>query len=210
MAISTEGNIGIGLGLLGLLGAGVLVVAPEPWVKMTGWAMIAIAVVGLLLLAGHHLFDVSVQRRVKRLTQKAESDAPKESLHELHERITTIKTKLEAEEFLYQDQHTKVSFDTFHEVFALSVSLLRLGIPVPFTPEYKELAEYESFNRHTYRYLSAVAPFIQIGDLPLARKWAKSVLDDMKLGVVTNLPGERPQAPAPQGTPERTSPQTSP
>ena len=52
MHISTEGKIGIALGLVALLGAGAIVVWPEH--TEIGWAMMAIAAVGGLALAVHH------------------------------------------------------------------------------------------------------------------------------------------------------------
>jgi hypothetical protein len=54
MAISTEGKIGIALALIGLAGAGALVVAPAPWVTAVGWALIAVAVAGGIALGVHH------------------------------------------------------------------------------------------------------------------------------------------------------------
>jgi hypothetical protein len=52
MHISGEGKIGIGLGLLGLLGVGIPMVAPQyPWL---GWPFIATSVLGLIALAFHH------------------------------------------------------------------------------------------------------------------------------------------------------------
>lgn len=54
MAISTEGKIGIALGLIGLAGAGALVVAPAPWVTAVGWTLISVAAVGGIALGVHH------------------------------------------------------------------------------------------------------------------------------------------------------------
>jgi hypothetical protein len=52
MAISTEGKIGILLGLIGLAGAGAIMIAPtELWI---GWTLIAIAGLGLAALAVYH------------------------------------------------------------------------------------------------------------------------------------------------------------
>ena len=54
MAISTEGKIAIGLALLFPLGAGGVMVAPEQqlWI---GWATIAVAAGGLILLGIYHI-----------------------------------------------------------------------------------------------------------------------------------------------------------
>jgi hypothetical protein len=53
MQISTEGKIGIGLALFGLLGGGAIVVFPDQtWI---GWSMIAVALVGFMWLTLHHL-----------------------------------------------------------------------------------------------------------------------------------------------------------
>lgn len=54
--ISFEGKIGIALALLGLLGAGAIMVAPQAlWI---GWTLIGVAVVGLLWLGIHHVGSV--------------------------------------------------------------------------------------------------------------------------------------------------------
>jgi len=56
MAISTEGKIGIGLGLVALLGAGAIMVAPqELWI---GWTLIVGAIVGLVGLGIYHVSSV--------------------------------------------------------------------------------------------------------------------------------------------------------
>jgi hypothetical protein len=52
MAISTEGKIGIALGLLGLLGAGAIMVAPTQ--LLIGWSMIAVSVIGAIWLLFSH------------------------------------------------------------------------------------------------------------------------------------------------------------
>jgi len=52
MAISNEGKIGIVLGLLGLGGAGAIMVAPQ--FLAIGWGLIVIAIAGAILLAYHH------------------------------------------------------------------------------------------------------------------------------------------------------------
>jgi hypothetical protein len=61
MGISSEGKIGIGLTLLGLLGAGIMSVAPLSYGVEAGWIMIAVAVVGGAMLGIHH-FLPSVKR----------------------------------------------------------------------------------------------------------------------------------------------------
>jgi hypothetical protein len=52
MHISFEGKIGIGLALIGLAGAGAMMVAPED--LEIGWSLITIAVVGAVFLVGYH------------------------------------------------------------------------------------------------------------------------------------------------------------
>jgi hypothetical protein len=53
--ISAEGKIGIFLALIGLLGAGAIMIAPQQlWI---GWTLIAIAVVGLLILGLYHFWS---------------------------------------------------------------------------------------------------------------------------------------------------------
>ena len=54
MQISDEGKIGIALGLVGLGGAGALVVLPHPYADYFGWSLIFAAVIGLFALACHH------------------------------------------------------------------------------------------------------------------------------------------------------------
>jgi hypothetical protein len=58
MQISAEGKLGIGLGLMGLAGAGALVIAPADVAPEIGWAMIAAALAGFVMLGWHH-FRVS-------------------------------------------------------------------------------------------------------------------------------------------------------
>ena len=58
MRISAEGYIGIGLALVGLGGGGALAVSPLTWGPTVGWAMIAVAASGLVLLAFHHYRNV--------------------------------------------------------------------------------------------------------------------------------------------------------
>jgi hypothetical protein len=60
MQISSEGYIGIGLGLLSLAGAGAVVIAPDH--TEIGWAMIALAGAGCVMLAHHH-FNNWLDRR---------------------------------------------------------------------------------------------------------------------------------------------------
>ena len=64
MRISPEGKIGIGLTLVGLAGAGAIVVAPAPWAAAIGWGMIALAGLGSILLAGHHFGQHSKRRMI--------------------------------------------------------------------------------------------------------------------------------------------------
>jgi hypothetical protein len=53
-SISTEGKIGIFLALIGLLGAGAIMIAPQQlWI---GWSLIAIAVIGLIILGFYHFW----------------------------------------------------------------------------------------------------------------------------------------------------------
>jgi hypothetical protein len=59
MHISSEGKIGILLALIGLAGAGAIMVAPQA--TLIGWSLIAFAVLGLLALALHH-FDIEEYR----------------------------------------------------------------------------------------------------------------------------------------------------
>jgi hypothetical protein len=54
MAISTEGKLGIAVGLIALAGGGAVVVAPAPTVTIIGWAMIGTSLVGGILLVDHH------------------------------------------------------------------------------------------------------------------------------------------------------------
>ena len=49
--ISTEGKLGILLSLIGIGGAGALFVFPHPYADYVGWSLIAMAVVGLVLMA---------------------------------------------------------------------------------------------------------------------------------------------------------------
>jgi hypothetical protein len=56
-SISTEGKIGIFLALIGLLGAGAIMIAPQQlWI---GWSLIAIAVIGLIILGFYHFWGRS-------------------------------------------------------------------------------------------------------------------------------------------------------
>jgi hypothetical protein len=57
MRISTEGKFGLWLGVIGLAGAGALVVAPAPIIAITGWALIGIAALGAIGLVYHHLCE---------------------------------------------------------------------------------------------------------------------------------------------------------
>jgi tellurite resistance protein TehA-like permease len=52
MQISTEGTIGIALGLVGLAGAGAIMVFPQD--IEIGWCLIAVAVIGFIWLAIAH------------------------------------------------------------------------------------------------------------------------------------------------------------
>ena len=54
--ITFEGKIGIALGLLGLLGAGAIMVAPQH--LLIGWGLIGLALVGLVLLFCIHIASV--------------------------------------------------------------------------------------------------------------------------------------------------------
>lgn len=211
MAISTEGKIGIGLGLLGLLGAGVLVVAPEHWVKVAGWTMIAIAMAGFLLLGGHQLFEWILRLIERRIENKKKVDAApsKEELYELHEQIEVVKTKLYADEQASEGDSDKITYPTFHEAAALVTQLKKLGLEVPFQPEYEKALTYEKFNGHMYKYFCAVSPYLRIGDLKAAKYNAASALRIITGSGPKGPPAVPPQAPTPQDTPERTSPQTS-
>ena len=61
MHISSEGKIGISVGLLALGGAGAVVVAEGPLLTAIGWASIAIAILGGAALAYHHLREQGVR-----------------------------------------------------------------------------------------------------------------------------------------------------
>jgi hypothetical protein len=61
MHISAEGKIGILLALIGLAGAGAMMVAPEH--TEIGWLLIAVALTGGAFLAGHHFADLKKWRR---------------------------------------------------------------------------------------------------------------------------------------------------
>lgn len=62
MQITDEGRIGIVLGLIGLAGAGAIMVAPEQlWI---GWGLIALALLGFLGLLYHHWLASGKNRRV--------------------------------------------------------------------------------------------------------------------------------------------------
>src|ERR1700730_7260141 len=56
MAISTEGKLGLALGLLALGVSGAVWVAPDH--TEIGWSMIAVAVVGGIALAHHHFREM--------------------------------------------------------------------------------------------------------------------------------------------------------
>ena len=100
----------------------------------------------------------------------------KERLYELHLRIEELRDTLLAD----AEGAEKVKYSTFHEVFAIMPRLLELGIPVPFTPRYRDIVQYESFTREMYRYFSAISPLLRDGNLTLAREWARSTLELMK------------------------------
>ena len=57
--ISTEGKLGILLSLIGIGGAGALFVFPHPYADYVGWSLIAMAVVGLVLMAIYHFARTS-------------------------------------------------------------------------------------------------------------------------------------------------------
>jgi hypothetical protein len=61
MQISAEGRIGIWLALIGLAGAGATIVAPDH--TEIGWLLIATALIGGALLAGHHFANPKRRRR---------------------------------------------------------------------------------------------------------------------------------------------------
>jgi hypothetical protein len=56
MAISTEGKLGLALGLLALGGGGAVWVAPDH--TEIGWIMIGLAVAGAIALAVHHFHEM--------------------------------------------------------------------------------------------------------------------------------------------------------
>lgn len=60
MQTTSEGKIGIALGLFGLVGGGAIMIAPnQVWI---GWVMIAVAAIGLILLAAHHFPVIRMKR----------------------------------------------------------------------------------------------------------------------------------------------------
>jgi hypothetical protein len=63
MAISTEGKLGILAGLVGIGGAGAIMVWPDH--VEIGWTLIGIATVGGIMLAAHHFRDVHRDREQK-------------------------------------------------------------------------------------------------------------------------------------------------
>jgi hypothetical protein len=138
--------------------------------------------------------------------RKTKGSAPpsKEQLYQLHLRIEEVKRKLLADGILYSHSAEKVSFEAFHEVVAVMVSLVKIGMPAPVTPEYKHVIQYENFNGATYQFLSAISPLLRDGDLAIARSWAKKALEQLQSRALTNPPASPHQAQAPQDTPKKT------
>jgi hypothetical protein len=177
MRVSDEGKIGIGLALFGLLGAGGVIVTPAPWLADTAWAMIGIAVAGLLLLLTHFLYErIKVHREKKR--KAAETGPSKDDLRLLHERIEEL-MRLEIDGARFEKDENKVNYETFHEVTAVAVTLTKNGIDNPFIPKYKDLTNYENFNFVMYRYLAAVSPHLREGDIKAVRHFATCALEQL-------------------------------
>jgi hypothetical protein len=61
--ISFEGKIGIAIGLLGLFGAGVVILRPD--LLPLGWLFVGVSLLGGLALAGHHAAELWHIRRAK-------------------------------------------------------------------------------------------------------------------------------------------------
>jgi hypothetical protein len=71
MQISAEGKIGIALGLVGLAGAGAMMVFPQD--IEIGWVLIAIAVIGFIWLAINHLCFPKRSKEASTLTAAAQN-----------------------------------------------------------------------------------------------------------------------------------------
>jgi hypothetical protein len=75
-------------------------------------------------------------------TPHENEESLRQQLFDLHKLIESMKVTLEADSIV-----NEVNVDTFHEVFAITVRLVKLGITIPYLPKYEKIIQYENFNK---------------------------------------------------------------
>jgi hypothetical protein len=135
-----------------------------------------LAGMALAFTIGLKVDDVLRAKRARKTTRPTE-----EALYKLHQLIEEMKEKLESDQALYAaESENKVGFSTFHEVTAVILLLVKIGIPTPFVPKSSpdgDLVQYETFNQLMYRYFSVISPYLREGNFELTCQWARIFLE---------------------------------
>lgn len=130
--------------------------ATDPWF----FALVAFLAGGTLFMWGDYFL-----RRFRAVP----NTLTQEQILDLYSHIQTTKEALDATD-------DGVTYEGFHEAAALSIKLMKLGIPTPFMPELRDKIQYETFSKNFYAYLAAIGPHVRDGNIRQIRRFAADTI----------------------------------